>query len=370
MIFNKVEVFKFARKWSFVIILGCVACLLYVLGHYSNWIEHQYATGWYRQIAIFYRSVTGIIPFSAGDVLYYSAAVLIIFCFIHLVVKLFLHGKVFLKSLKVGKMLRQLAIGLLCIYIVFKINWGLNYNRFGIGYKMGLDTSHITKTDLIIATDWLAAKIDEDKEQLSVAKQQDSSARYVIKETVSAYNLVQSKFTFLEYKAPSLKPSLMNSINNHGGYTGYYNPFTGEAQVNFSIPFYEQPFVSCHEVAHQLGYAKELEANFAGYLSAIASREKIFQYSAHMAMFRYCLRNLYRADFNTAVSIKKSLSQQVRLDMDRSQQFYAQFDSGLQTVFSGIYEQYLLNNNQPDGLLSYDAATLLLIAYYKKYGYQ
>ncbi len=65
-------------------------------------------------------------------------------------------------------------------------------------------------------------------------------------------------------------------LGNYLGFTGYYNPFTGEAQVNTTVPLFVQPFTTCHEIGHQLGYAKENEANFAGYLAAKSSPDAGF----------------------------------------------------------------------------------------------
>ena len=50
------------------------------------------------------------------------------------------------------------------------------------------------------------------------------------------------------------------------GFSGYLNPFTNEAQVDILIPKYQLPTTASHEVAHQLGYAAENEANFIGIL--------------------------------------------------------------------------------------------------------
>ena len=49
-------------------------------------------------------------------------------------------------------------------------------------------------------------------------------------------------------------------------FLGYYNPFTGEAQVNTNVPAFVIPFTTCHEMAHQIGYASESEASFVGFL--------------------------------------------------------------------------------------------------------
>jgi len=44
------------------------------------------------------------------------------------------------------------------------------------------------------------------------------------------------------------------------GIGGVYFPFTGEANVNISMPHTSIPFTACHEMAHQIGFAREDEA--------------------------------------------------------------------------------------------------------------
>ena len=60
------------------------------------------------------------------------------------------------------------------------------------------------------------------------------------------------------------------------GFAGYLNPFSGEAQVNDNTPLLGTAFTTCHEMAHQLGYAPEKEANFIGYLACISNEDPIF----------------------------------------------------------------------------------------------
>ena len=90
-------------------------------------------------------------------------------------------------------------------------------------------------------------------------------------------------------------------LGNYSGFTGYYNPFTGESQVNSTVPVFTIPYTACHEVAHQLGYAKEMEANFAGYLAASTSDDNFFRYSVYLDLFRYANRNLFLLDCRGSV---------------------------------------------------------------------
>ena len=102
-----------------------------------------------------------------------------------------------------------------------------------------------------------------------------------------AYENLAKETPLIKYSFRSVKPSLFSYLGNYLGYTGYYNPFTGEAQVNTTTPLFVQPFTTCHEIGHQLGYAKENEANFAGFLAARYSDNPAFRYSMYFDMYAY-----------------------------------------------------------------------------------
>ena len=89
----------------------------------------------------------------------------------------------------------------------------------------------------------------------------------------------------------ALKPNLYSGLGNYFGYTGYYNPFTGEAQVRTDIPQILTPAIACHEVAHQLGYASEDEANFIAYLLCSHSNNIYFKYAITLELIDYAYKN-------------------------------------------------------------------------------
>ena len=55
------------------------------------------------------------------------------------------------------------------------------------------------------------------------------------------------------------------------------NPFTLEAQVNMRMPKINLPVTIAHEMAHQLGYAAENEANFIGFINTFKNADPCLQ---------------------------------------------------------------------------------------------
>ncbi|MFT3679765.1 MAG: DUF3810 domain-containing protein [Ferruginibacter sp.] len=328
-------------------------------------IQRYYTDGLYPYIARFLRFCFGWIPFSVGDILYGLL-------FLWLLSQLFRGIRALIKKkvtkeglLKNGRKL--LVIGL-SVYIIFNLAWGINYNSLGIADRLQLDSLKYNTADLRQIDSLLLEKVNESRQVISVTGKKITSSSEVLNKAMDAYSTAEKQYPFLTYKTVSLKKSMWGWLGNYLGFTGYYNPFTGEAQVNTTIPLFLQPYTTCHEIAHQLGYGKEDEANFAGYLAAAGSNDITFRYSAYLDLFIYTNRNLYTQDSMAAKSSAMQLSKDVKSDLEEWRAFNKQHQNPAEPVVRWLYGKYLQGNQQPEGVFSYDKVTALLIAYYKKFG--
>ncbi len=152
------------------------------------------------------------------------------------------------------------------------------------------------------------------------------------------------------------------------GFSGYYNPFSGEAQVNTTIPRFVQPFTTCHEIGHQLGYAKEEEANFCGFLATKSSKDPAFRYSVYVDLYLYSASALYALDSTAFIPYRESLHPDVRQDLRDLSAFYRKYQNPFEPLIHAFMETILKANRQPQGINSYDEVVGLAIAYYRKYG--
>ena len=348
---------------TLIMIVLCLAVKLFSINDLL--VEGYYSKAFYQSLSGFFRKVFGFVPFSVGDLLYGLLFLFLLFLVIKFLYKL-VRGRLrrLTASLFYQKANRFLQI-ILAIYFVFNILWGLNYNRVPVGEQLNYAVQDTTLADLKALNLWLVQKVNEEKE-LSLAQKFDiQDFDFLRRESAVAYQSLQKHSVISALGTLSLKPTLYSWVANSSGYTGYYNPFTGEAQVNEDNPFYELPFVSCHEIAHQLGYAKEMEANFVGFLACMQSDNHLFRYSAYKAMLSYSMGDLGPADFRFYIKIYKSLSPAVRADIRLSRRIRSRQSQLLQPFVMGIYEKYLWSNEQPSGLLSYNEVTSLMIGYFK-----
>lgn len=353
------------KKWLVLLLLTSLTVIIRLIAANPVIVENYYSTGIYPPVSTILKYLFGWLPFSIGDIIY---GVLVIWALI-----------------KTGKIIKKISrkeytrtylktrvypftVTLLLIYISFNILWGINYNRKGITYQLGIKTEKYTTAELILIDSLLVTKVNESKTALVRQDQKYMTTSEIFATVKKAYDNISKQYPWLSYQPQSAKASLWGWAGNYMGFIGYYNPFTGEAQLNTTVPKFIQPFTACHEIAHQLGYAKENEANFVGYLAASSSTDTLLHYSTYLDLYLYAQKNLYIADSGQAKHFSKQLLPQVKDDLKELRAFNEAHQSPLEPLFKWLYEKYLENNEQPSGLLTYDEVTGFLIAYHKKFG--
>ena len=349
--------------WPIFITFICIAINFF--SNDSQRVEELFSTNFYTHFIKFYRTIFAWIPFSVGDVLYGLL-------FIYLMNKLFRFIKIIFNAQKRKlffsdwkKHLLNFYQKLALIYLLFNLMWGINYNRLGITAQLNLKIEKYSLVELKEINFILVQKINENKLVLLTNKNTDTTNLF--EETKRAYDSASKKYTYLAYENKSIKKSMYSWFCNYASIDGYYNPFTGEATVNTSVPSFTQPFTICHEVAHQLGYAKEMEANFVGYIAATSSNNYYFKYSTYADLFTYANNTLRIADSTAAISYRKLLLPEVIQDFKARRKFNLEHAGALEPFFRILYGKFLEHNQQPLGILSYDEVTAFIIAYHKKY---
>ena len=131
-----------------------------------------------------------------------------------------------------------------------------------------------------------------------------------------------------------------------------------------------KPFVLCHEIGHQLGYAKENEANFVGFLASHQSQNIEFRYSAYFEMYLYASRELMYYDASNALLLRMVVHEQFVKDYKAFLEYLFKSRNVVEPLMTRFYDNYLKLNNQPKGKATYNEVIAWLIAYMKKYGSQ
>lgn len=350
-----------------LVILLLVPFLIKIFSLNKTWVEDYYTYGFYPLLSTLLRTLFGWLPFSIGDILYAGA-------FIYLLIKAWKYMRV-LKKRQLSKvlfiaLLKKLTKTGLLIYSIFYLFWGLNYNRQGVSKQIALTVKPYTVADLVQVTGLLQRRLNFYAEtQDSIQRLSLNKSDTLFLKSVKSFEEATGNYPFLTYRKASIKPSFYSSVGHYFGFTGYYNPFSGEAQVKTSIPVFLKPFVTTHEIAHGIGYAKENEANFVAFLVCKTSADADFRYSLYFELFNYAVWECSRLPDTTIRSdLLKNLHPQVLKDRQELKVYLQQSKNLIEPLMSRFYEQFMKWNNQPKGRRTYNEVIAWLIAYLKKYG--
>jgi len=341
--------------------LAALAIGIKVFSWYPVAVEKYYSNGFYPVIARIQRILLGWIPFSVGDIFYGIAAIWLLyslFRFIRTIVRRQATRGYFLS------VTRRLAFSLLLVYVGFNLSWGLNYDRRGIADQLQLHVHRYDTKELAFLLQLIVTRLNALDSPAREYRSALATKRNLFNGSAQSYRNLADKDARFAYPFPSVKPSIFSYLGNYLGFSGYYNPFTGEAQVNTTTPVFTQPFTTCHEIGHQLGYAKENEANFAGYLSARSSRDPAFLYSVYFDLYYYAASELYIRDSMQVRPLRDQLKPSIRQDFKELRQFYQKYKNPLEPVITQLYGNYLKANSQPQGMMTYNQVIAWVIAYY------
>lgn len=352
---------KFVISFSILLFL---AIAIKILSFFPATIEQYYSNGIYPPLSRVLRKLTGFLPFSLGDILYTIAIVVFLIWMIRGIIALIKKRPlkpVFLHAIK------KIILWCLGIYVWFNAAWGLNYNRMGIADNLQINVHEYSKEDLSDLSTSLLTQLNNTRTLIGNSPSYPT-IQTMYKDADSAYAKTAKTFPFLQYKNTSIKSSLFGNLGNYIGYLGYYNPFSGEAQVNTTVPAFVIPYTVCHEVAHQLGYGSESEANFVGYIAATHSGNPQIEYSAYFNLFAYANRLLYQVDSLGALENIQMLDTLVKKDYHTYRNFLLAHQNPIEPVITKFYGLFLKANKQPLGILTYDEVVSWLIAYKNKFG--
>lgn len=345
-------------------ILITVLCIVIMKGlfTFSDWFAGLYFHRFYIWISNLLRIVLGTIPFSIGDVIY--AAWIITGC----IYLLKLCYKLIKTQWKDSFLFFLKGIqSILSLYLAFLVLWGFNYDRFSLEEDLHLSVSEYNEQQLYKLADTLLQQVNAARIEMGDTLHEThpgADSAKLFEQAAIAYEQAAKEWPSVRYKHPCLKASLYGTWMNYMNVGGYLNPFTGEAQVNVTTPGFLHPFTICHEVAHQLGYAPEEEANFIGYLVASHAGEVRFRYAANFEMFMYSIRQLRWQDTTMVKELWQKAVPGVHEDYRQMKNFYRRYSSPVDDYTSAIYDQYLKANKQEKGIHSYSEVVGWLIAWY------
>jgi hypothetical protein len=280
---------------------------------------------------------------------------------------------------------RTIAAGLLTaardagmILTGFYILWGWNYSRPPVEERLHLPAA-ATETD----AEFVASLSTEFLERANAAYREihgsddagapttlptqwsvvDQSVEEGWRELAANPRLATGFDPHLDARRGRGKRLVAGELLSYLGLSGFYFPFTGEANVNGGIPAVAMPQVLAHEKAHQRGIGPEDEANFLGFLAAASSRDAYARYSACVFAHRQLLRVLLSLDRDRSEQVMKRRLPGVQRDITDLNAYWRKYEGRASEVSEKLNDAYLKSNRVEGGVASYGKSVELLLRY-------
>ncbi len=341
--------FRYKRKAIAIAILIFLLLLIQFVFPNNLELASMYNSYVFRPFQSLRNAVFGRLPFSIGDFLYLFAFGFVIYV-IGKWIRYLIHLRRFRHEL--AHSLMSSTISLTMIYVLFFIGWGGNYYKPTLSKFWNLHPVEMPiPTALRSYNSFLIQRLNALQphyREISFDAVNDSAQLYY-------KHLVDSKT-----RLPGLrtKSSLYGYFMQYLGIQGYYNPFTGEAQVNSALPEFMLPFVVCHEMAHQGGIAAEDDANLLAYAICTESPDSSFAYSGYFNLWLYTQGKLKREDSTLAAAMLQTLNPVSRAQVDTLRSIRKRYRSTVSEYSGALYDSYLRLHNQKDGIKSYNNVAL------------
>ena len=269
-----------------------------------------------------------------------------------------------------AKRLYRLAIRLaatgFAVYAGYSLLWGVYYYGDDFIAQSGLESSEISVEQLETVTVYFAEKLNEYSGKVS----RDEKGFYIadrdaiLEKSPEVYLGLEQSFPCLQGPDISAKGLRFSRVLSYMDFTGFFFPFTAEANVNTDFPPGLFASTVAHELAHQRGVAKEQEANFVAVLSCLDYGDADYCYSACMLAYTHLGNALYAADNGAWQMVYSGLAENVKRDFAANRAYWQQFETPVQTVTTTVYEGFLQSYDQRLGMKSYGACVDLLVNYY------
>ena len=363
-------IFKFIGYWLWYLL----ALVILVLTQFPEGVSKYYTNGFFKWLGLSLRKVSGLFPNAIGEYVYLFIIIMLI---INILRSLYQYKDQYKNNKNFKPILQTFFVkslkNLTQLYVLFMLIWGLNYQQSSPAKQFGIEVKE-SYSDVAIErlTIELIEELNSTRAQIPDSSISQLTIKQIFTNAIQDYAQMEPSYPFLKLQQPSLKLARFPAIGDYIGFMAYYQPITGEAIIRGDVPKLTLPFTTCHEMAHQLGYASETEANFIAFVVGSESRQPIFKYSMLLQLFTYAqsaeLTFIAKTgnfeNWKKVVARNKSLLSPVVLaDRKKIKLFFIERQDLLIPASTSMYNQFLQWNKQAKGIESYNDVLLWALAY-------
>lgn len=359
-------IFALCPARHILLLVSGALVLLHVLlrGNYA--LMRSLADGPIAAVRQFLAELTSSAPFSVAELLISAAIVGTLIYIILLVLQAIRHKNRIYSLKKVYIILITLAAGVMAVYAAFCLLWGGIFYGDDFIQKSGLKSDEISVEQLETVTEYFARLANEYAPLVPRDENGEcrSDREAILARSDEVFDAVEQRIPCLAGARVKAKGIFFSRVMSYIDFTGFFFPITGEANVNMDFPQALFAATVAHELSHQRGVAKEQEANFVAVMASLEYGDAEYCYSASLMAYIYLGNALYRADNAAWQRVYSTLCPQVLADLKANNEYWAQFDTPVQSISNTVYEGFLHSYDQELGLKSYGACVDLLVNYY------
>ena len=360
------------KRYSVPLILIGLMIIINIIARFSRPFADFYVTKIFPHISDCISFVSGIFPFSLGEMLTVAAVALVIFGIpLFLILLIFAKGR----RKKIATFAGTFALWIICYVTVTEtMNCFIMYQCTSFSEKYFPDSHEHTDEEitelygaLIKKCNELAKEVPRDDEGcFTLTCDFKSEARTAMKRAGEKYPQLRGYY-------PNPKPIQFSYFMSQSNLTGIYLPYTIEANYNDDMVRANLPSTVCHELAHLKGFIQEDEANFISFAAATGSDNVEFQYSGYLDALEYVHNAVWENEIETAMPLSEYISDEVLSDWFRFMPENYWEDNADKEVISteavsevstAAIDTNIRMNGRDDGIRAYSMVVNLLLDYY------
>ena len=329
---------------------------------------------------ITYGRLTGIFPFSVGEIMLGLGVLAVVLAFVLALLAALIWLVRRTRDRRFWRFTKGyyqfFAWSLLIVCLVMTLNCFILYHASTFSQKyFGADSGEYGLEELIEVRNMVVEKCNSLSQEME--RDGDGTILYhgdIGDKAIESMQSLGITYPQLDGYYPHPKPLYTSDFFSQQYMCGYYFPFSMEANYNDVMYIMNKPSTMCHELAHLRGYIFEDEANFISHLACVESEDKFFQYSGYLCVLNYLDNDFYasvgrdrkRYDEQPAIS-----PQVIRDNVFVTQEEWDRINGKalidtetVDKVSDVLVDVTLKANGVSDGVVSYSRVVRLLLQYY------
>lgn len=319
--------------------------------------------------------ITSLIPFSVGEWLIVGGVLFVLIFFCIGVVRIFVRKEWSVRLFRMWG--RAFGWTALIFFWIMTCNCFIQYHAsaFEEKYMDQVPKDGYTRKELAAVRDFIVRNLNELAEELP----RDAEGQLIyegnLNETaIAAMHDIAGECEQLDGYYPEPKEMYFSDFISQTHMTGYYFPFSMEANYNGTMYVVNKPSTICHELAHLKGFIQEDEANLIGYMACVNSEDDFFRYSGYMSVLAYVEKEFRKSINKKESEYKKhpAISPQVYADnrflteeaWQKVEKKAVVSTETAQKVSRAATTASLKMNGVEEGMKSYEGVVKLLLDYY------